>query len=236
MATTALGLLASSCGLEGRPDHGPLDPGLDVEFSSDETTPPPRGRKSASDSRSPAPVPTATTASGTASSPRGEAGTPSWCRDSFAPACGAFSFEPDPDNRDLTLEVTFAPAEPRAGDNVRFSLKASDPDSRFLEVGTYRFAKDMRAVAPRSGSSGGCRQAFGPWRPSKAGTGVASHTLTHRYSKAGTYEAFFTFFGRSYRPGNKATHPWDEPPGDSSGRCIDPYASSARVEVTITVR
>jgi hypothetical protein len=51
--------------------------------------------------------------------------------------------------------------------------------------------------------------------------------LQHTYSKAGTFEATFTATSRS--TGTTL-------PGDGDGRCVDPYASSGKADVTVRVR
>lgn len=154
------------------------------------------------------------------------------CRNSTSPSCGAFRFEPEVSDDEVVVTVRYVPRSPKAGDRVTFTLEAVDPDSRHVILGTYEFTEQGPGVVAED-DAGSCPRAYGPWDPPRAGRGSAAATLHHTYDQAGTFEATFTFSSRSYVA---SQDPWPgRPPGDGDGRCIDPYNSSGKADVTINV-
>ena len=130
------------------------------------------------------------------------------------------------------MDVTFTPRDPKAGDEVTFALRARDPDSEKIFLGTYRFAREGPGVIAED-PRGSCPRAYGPWTAPPDAAGSDSASLRYTYKEPGTYRATFTFFSHSY---NDHDHPWpDRPPGDAQGRCIDPRSSSGEVTVTVEV-
>ena len=180
------------------------------------------------------PSPTATATPTPTAAATGTPAATEACRNSTEATCGAFRFDPTPEADDpITVKVTFSPSEPKAGDTVTFSLTATDPDSEAVLVGTYRFGRGQSAVVVDDAPDR-CARAYGPWDPPQPKAGSADEELRHTYRDAGTYEAEFSFYSRSYTPGQ---HPWPtQPPGNADGRCIDPLASSGTVDVTVTVK
>jgi hypothetical protein len=176
------------------------------------------------------PSPTASAAA--AGATRAPAAAPAGCRNSTEASCGPFRFDPDVDDERMRVSVTASSRSVKVGDTVTFTISANDKDSSRIDLGTYRFGKDSSSVIAK-GSDTTCPRAYGPWDPPGASAGSLRRTLRHTYRTAGEHEAIFTVFARSYSSGD---HPWPaRPPGDDDGECIDPYASSGKAEVTVTV-
>ena len=214
-------LVLAACGREGEP------------LVSPSPTPRPSPTSSPEPEDSPTPEPTETPTPSPSPSPTAAGTDAPNCRNSTEPACGAFRFEPSPSEDDeIEVDVTFMPRRPKAGDEVTFDLQASDPDSQFLYLGTYRFARQGPGIVADD-PPGSCPRAFGPWVPPSDEEGSTSKSLSYTYREAGEYQALFTFFSHSYTDDD---HPWpDRPPGDEDGECIDPRASSGKMTVTVNV-
>jgi hypothetical protein len=217
MSTLAILFVLAACGREG--DRAtPVEPAVSDEpaTTASLTTP------------SATPVPSSAMTTTAAGRPVAQSG----CRNSTAPSCGAFRFDPAVDDDRLIVTASASSREIKAGQTVTFTVRASDPDSRLVSLGTYRFGKDSPSViAKESGAK--CPRAYGPWDPPKADDGALQKTLRHTYRTAGTHEAIFTFYARSYASGD---HAWPaRPPGDDEGACVDPYASAGKAEVTVRV-
>lgn len=213
----ALLLLTSACGLEGRPG---------ATATPDATTP--RPTATATPEPSPTASPTPTPAPTRAAAPTEDPA----CRNSTDTDCGAFRFDPEPDDEPVEVHVKISPAAPKVGDTVTFTIVAVDPDSRDVQLGTYEFT-EQGPGAVGSDDLGTCPPAFGPWDPPDAEGGRLERELRHTYREAGTYEATFTVFTHSY---SRDDHSWpSEPPGDSDGRCRDPLRSSGKADVEVVV-
>ncbi len=140
------------------------------------------------------------------------------CRNSTNPECGPFTWDPAPDaNQPLTVNVTYAPASPRAGEEVTFTVVVEDPDARVMRnLNTRRdYGDGVVDEAPPSPAS--CGQAFGPWTPPDKMPDRFVTTFRHVYKRAGTYTASYSF--------------------ESTSGCVggDPYGSGATGSVTVNV-
>jgi hypothetical protein len=133
------------------------------------------------------------------------------CRNSSEPSCGAFSWDPSPGNNEpLRVNVVLKTPNPRAGDEVRFEVTASDADHSIdpqcfeARFGDSTFENGNCPPPPE------CPPHYGPWTPPSRQAGSVPPTeYRHRYGAAGPYTVTFTFRSRS------------------STRCseLDPYAS-----------
>jgi len=141
------------------------------------------------------------------------------CRNSTDPACGPFSWDPNPGpNQPLTGQVTAAPASPSAGQTVTFHITASDPDASPVVVcGTFfGDGADIVCDPGPKVNPGTCPKQYGPWTPPARQQGALDTTVQHTYQKAGTYEASFQV-------------------NSAQEACNNPYASSTVVKVTVVV-
>jgi hypothetical protein len=94
------------------------------------------------------------------------------------------------DNRPVTIEVCASPSNPRVGETVTFSLKASDPDAAMDAEGCQQPSATYGDESPdemQAHCMSLCsRQSYPPE------AGAIGRTFTHAYDKAGTYTATFT--------------------------------------------
>jgi hypothetical protein len=138
-------------------------------------------------------------------------------------------------NAAVSMTVSVSPAHPQPGQQVTFTLQASDPDSHLLYLGTYRFSRQGPGVVGDD-TIGRCPTAYGPWDPPKKSSGSAKKVLRYTYKDAGTYEAYFSFYAHSYAD-KKGSYVWpDRPPGDAKGLCVDPLTSTGSRKVTVKVK
>ena len=155
------------------------------------------------------------------------------CVDTTDASCGSFYFYPGVDKDEpVTVDVTYEPKNPVVGQKVTFTLHATDPDSRLLKLGSYRFTgRGPGAEADRF--PGFCPIAYGKWDPPKAEDGEVTQKISYTYENHGDYKATFEFLSRSY---TNDDHPWPhDPPGNHDGVCIDPLSSAGRTTVDITI-
>ncbi len=140
------------------------------------------------------------------------------CRNSRDPACGQFYWDPLPEpDQALTVQVTFSPAAPRAGQTVIFHVVAEDPDAAVLEkFGQARDWGDGTGDVTPS-THGDCFALYGPWTPPPRNGSRHEATFEHVYDKPGTYTAVFSFESQSFCAG------------------YDPYGSRGQAAVTLTV-
>lgn len=214
-------MLLAGCGREGQPVASDTPPPATLPLETQ--TPEPTDEPSPTPDETPEDGASATPATPTAAAA---------CRNSTVPSCGDFRFDPEASDDQIDVDVSYQPRSPKAGDRVTFTLRARDPDSSRVFLGTYEFTEDGPGEIAKD-DFGKCPRAFGPWDPPREQGGSATKILSHTYEEAGTFEATFTFFSHSYE---RSKHPWpNDPPGDREGRCIDPYASSGKADVTLRV-
>lgn len=150
------------------------------------------------------------------------------CRNSNDPACGAFSWDPQPPpDQPLTINVRFAPDPPRAGEEVAFDIEYLDPDAPELACSVIAFGDDAAPthcdLAPRP-----CGR-YGPWTPPAPRALDTRRSEVHVYQQPGTYE--LVFGGTSVTPGVD--------PGCTDSRTRrpgDPYGATVRVTLRIDVQ
>lgn len=127
---------------------------------------------------------------------------PTACRNSYEERCGPFSWDPQPSNEPIKIEVSFSPSAPRAGEEVIFSVLVTDPDAP-IQTSSYAvgFGDPGVPSGHPQGASFACpKKAYGPWTPPKKVRGSANFSFTHVYQSPGTYTG--KFFFRSH---NEAT-------------------------------
>lgn len=157
-----------------------------------------------------------TTAAPTTTAPPGA------CRNSRAPACGPFRFQPEPGpDSPMTVQVTVEPPSPKPGQEVTFRLTLADPDGVSYGASAVSFGD-----AGRSGSPFPVCDKFGAWEPPGRNEAPATEiqVVRHTYAAPGTYSAAFTFEAGPFGCTDHAT-----------GRGDRPYASSATATVTVVV-
>lgn len=101
----------------------------------------------------------------------------------------------DGGNQPMTVEVCVEPAVAKVGQEVVFTVKASDPDARITTEGcgapTVTFGDEERAVIAQCMAACAAPSRFAPKPRPEPGTFSATHR--HAYAKAGTYTARFGF-------------------------------------------
>lgn len=139
------------------------------------------------------------------------------CRDSHDRACGKFYWDPPPVNDPMTVDISFEPAEPKVGEDVVFTIVATDdsPSHTFVKSGTYDGIISFDSSAscgwdPRF-------ERFGPWTPPEKTTQRRVIKETHPYREPGTYDVELRV-------------------AQSSCAIYDPYRSSATVRTTVVVK
>jgi hypothetical protein len=107
-----------------------------------------------------------------------------YCRNSTDPGCGPFRWDPEPGpNQPLTIQVTFSPSQPVAGQPVTFHITASDPDAYISHHGVD-FGDAMTAMlAPAAYWT----PHYGPWTPPAPHPDRKTFDEQHVYSAPGTY-------------------------------------------------
>lgn len=118
---------------------------------------------------------------------------PPVCRNSTDPRCGDFRWDPLPNNQPLTVNVSFSPAAPKAGDSVTFNVDVSDPDHAVTSNCAVVEYGDGNSEPPSPCPAPTCGPAHGPWDPPAAQPGSQTFTYTHVYGAAGSYTAKFVF-------------------------------------------
>lgn len=103
------------------------------------------------------------------------------CRDSDAPACGEFRWDPaSAPNQPIVASFSKQAATAVVGQPVEFEVTWSDPDAtltfeRFSTDGTNLVS--ACSLAPR----------YGPWTPSPATPGTGKLPYTHTFHTPGVY-------------------------------------------------
>src|SRR5206468_3019724 len=131
------------------------------------------------------------------------------CHNSMDPACGPFRWQPSPArNAPMTATVTVRPAHPAVGQNVTFTVPASDPDGMQGGISSADFGDGV--VVHENRALHRCDR-YGAWTPPSRSGKTWRETLSAVYKTAGTYRASIAVFSAT--------------PGVAG--CSDPYASSA---------
>jgi cytoskeletal protein RodZ len=136
------------------------------------------------------------------------------CRNSHDPRCGPFYWDPAPGpNEPSTTTITYAPASPRVGETVTFTVRWSDPDGPYGSLTTEYSWGDGRQATQHAdvAGDGRCREFYGPWTPPKR----EPHSSTwdapgYTYEQPGTYTFSVSSGvdkGGCYEPGNPYRSP-----------------------------
>lgn len=142
------------------------------------------------------------------------------CRNSYDPACGAFSWDPPPDANQPISGGVDGPQTAKAGEKVTFTLNGTDPDAAPLQLCNVDFGDGSPAqhcdprplIDPSS-----CPKQYGPWTPPAKKEGILKDAPSeHTFDKTGTYQVSFDI--RS-----------------AMQECNNPYASTAVAHTTIVV-
>ena len=139
-----------------------------------------------------------------------------YCRNSTDPRCGPFRWDPAPGpNQPLTIQVTFSPSQPVAGQPVTFHITASDPDAYIGHHGVD-FGDAMTAMLAPAAY---CDARYGPWTPPAPHPDRETFDEQHVYSAPGTYTMTAVAWSENYILG-----------------CTDgPYDSTAHSAVEVVV-
>jgi hypothetical protein len=137
------------------------------------------------------------------------------------PSCGEFHWATNPGaNAPLTFEISSSPAQPKAGQNVTYTVRVVDPDASPI----------ANCGADYAGGGGGCAHTmecaanYGAWDVPSRQRGESTFTYQHVFASAGTYTV--KFYAESMQ-GTK-----------SNGSCAaqpNPYASDGAGTTTVTV-
>jgi hypothetical protein len=118
------------------------------------------------------------------------------CHNSTNPACGPLHYGSPITNQGATLEIVkISPARPTLGQTVTFTLRAVDPDSRFVLAGIwcdnsgYSFGDNSLGYA--CAVTCAVVNEYGPWDPPPAQPSDLTFTMAHAYTAAGTFHAKF---------------------------------------------
>jgi hypothetical protein len=163
-------------------------------------------------------APTATVASPTTRPPTTTAAVPG-CRNSYEERCGPFRWEPDPGpNAPLTVEISYSPSAPKAGQQVTFTVVARDADAIISSECAQHYGEGPLPFGCDGIPS--CRTRYGPWTPPQKSAGERTFSYAHTYDDAGTYRGHFSFLS--------GTGPFRE-------YCGSPYGNSGIGEFEIVV-
>jgi hypothetical protein len=119
------------------------------------------------------------------------------CRNNKADeACGPFHYDPPITNEPAALVVVkVEPAHPKVGEEVTFTLRATDADSEFYPFGMWCNGGSQEFGDGNQGASciADCVfPGYGPWDPPAVHPSDITVKITHTYAEAGTYRAQFT--------------------------------------------
>lgn len=160
-------------------------------------------------------IPTSTTppiSQSQAPAPRPSASStpiPANCHNSTNPACGRFYWSPAiTSNAPLEISVHYTPSG-TAGQPVSVTVSLSDGDAP--PVGAFGSWGDGSGVPAPSCNT---PQRYGPWTPPARSGGSKTWTVTHTYSKAGTYTVSIIGI---------------------SGACGNPYGGRVSTSITIHI-
>ncbi|MBW3590117.1 MAG: PKD domain-containing protein [Actinobacteria bacterium] len=144
------------------------------------------------------------------------------CRNSINPNCGPFYWDPPPgENNPLTVDVTYTPENPKAGETVTFRLTVREPDARIEKECNFRWQFGDGRWGPDGGcvAMPACAGKYGRWDTPPRQPDEWKFTVDHVYESAGEYTARFHL----------------QSAGGDRG-CGHPYASSGEGSVTFVVQ
>ncbi len=189
------------------------------------TGPPTSGSPVQATTTTPSPAIDTTTPGPTTTVVAGAPATVNPCRNSRDPACGPFSFDPQPDpDQPMTVEVIPSLATVKVGEPMSFHVIRRDPDGVAAGGMSYELGD--------GGSIGEFQHdpcdRYGRWDPPPKGLTptVVTEDIPHTYREAGTFTVTFKYFT------------------DTLGGCVDhatgrqgedPYASEGQGSVQVTV-
>lgn len=155
------------------------------------------------------------------------------CRNSSAPACGPFRWDPAPaDDQPVTATVTFAPEHPRVGETVTFTVHAEDPDADVSCV-ALTFPQGVTAGEFCSTPAIGCLvEPHGPWDPPAAVPSSVDRVFTHVFDTSGAVTIPVDVWSVG---GSRPQAPGQAPLGCPDALLDDPYGSTTRVSITVEV-
>lgn len=130
------------------------------------------------------------------------------CRNSEAPTCGPFRWDPDPTpNQPLVASFTRAPTTAVAGETVVFEVTWSDADAQLTQD---RLSTDGTVI----GTACALGPRYGPWSPPARTGGSGTLPYATTFPAAGTYSVAVAL---------------------GTASCGSPYGNDALVQTTITV-
>ncbi len=135
------------------------------------------------------------------------------------------------------MQFIVAPPHPAYGQTVAIYAIATDPDNSFVQATCGHSVRisygDGKTESNDDCYAGArCRPALGPWTPPAPEAGQYGFDLNHAFAAPGTYTVSVDVLSNRYAVSMFGTN---DGPGDSQGRCLDPYASAIHGETTITV-
>lgn len=145
---------------------------------------------------------------------------PASCRNSREPACGPFSWDPEPaGNQPVNVTATVRTPNPKVGELVTFDVVAEDPDHAMTNnCSEVRMGDGYAADGPCTPPPE-CGPHHGQWTPPAREPGRITPAYAHTYQAPGEYTATFTF--RSWSP--------------ETCLPLDPYASEGAMTLRFTV-
>jgi hypothetical protein len=118
------------------------------------------------------------------------------CHNSVDPACGPIRYNPPITNEPARLVITsVVPALPKVGQNVTFTLRATDPDSKFSDSsiwcngGGVSFGDGSAGMVCIADCTG---PGFGTWDPPEPKPSDLTFHSDHTYLRAGTFDVKIT--------------------------------------------
>ena len=115
------------------------------------------------------------------------------CRNSTNPSCGPMFYDPPITNQPTSITVTTAPAVPRAGDAVTFTVHVADPDTPISErpCVEYTFGEGSARGGTCASHCPNIPARYGAWEPPPPRPGDSTFKMEHIYATAGVFEARF---------------------------------------------
>jgi hypothetical protein len=124
----------------------------------------------------------------------------SQCRNSSDARCGPFRWDPAPAaNGPAEATITYEPASPRAGEQVRFTLRGTDPDAPDLRwwTGLCVSGQPQQSDCSSTPSFASC-DPHGPWTPPAQRAFAKVEPWNVTFSEPGTYQVSFSFQTQSH--------------------------------------
>lgn len=118
------------------------------------------------------------------------------CRNSTAPACGQFNWDPGPNSQPINIGVPeVTPSSPAVNAEVTFRITVTDVDHL---IGTCAYLDFGDLSSQGSCPEPPCPARYGTWDlPARGGPGAFTFVFTHAYKTAGPFIATFLVDDRS---------------------------------------